>query len=140
MERYSVTELANGNRYERKGKLVPTVLHLIKRHAKSYQCSVDGHEIKRTSYKTWEGFLYEDAVIVYDTFAPFIVLAARSHVLIERKLIGSARLGEGIAWTDADEKALHRANVLAATKRKEIEKERRGRGQILTSFGRNEYA
>lgn len=101
------------------------------------QCSVDG---KPPTGR--DGWLPKRAIIQHEGSAqPFIVASVPSWMLREKKLLGlPSQLADAPHWTPENHLAFAWAQAFACRKRNEARLKGRRRGQILTSFGRDEYA
>ena len=118
-------------------QLVITALVVHRETEGAIQCSTNGR--KPTGR---DGWLPKRAIIQHEGSAqPFIVASVPSRLLVEKRLTGiPSALADGPHWTPENHLAFAWAQAFACRKRNEARRSRLGRRQILTTFGRDEYA
>lgn len=135
----SITSIANPPFRGRHNamQLVITALVVHRETEGAIQCSIDGRQPTGR-----DGWLPKRAIIQHEGAAqPFIVASVPSRLLVEKKLLGMpSKLADAPHWTPENHLAFAWAQAFAGRKRIEARASSRGRGQILTSFGRDEYA
>lgn len=135
----SITSIANSPFRGRHNatQLVATALVVHRESERAIQCGVDGRPPTRR-----DGWLPKRAIIIHEGAAqPFIVASVPSNLLTEKKLRGMPhKLADGPHWTPENHLAFAWAQAFACRKRNEARRAAAGRGQMLTTFGRDEYA
>ncbi len=118
-------------------QLVITALVVHRETEGAIQCSTNGQQPTGR-----DGWLPKRAIIQHEGAAqPFIVASVPSNLLIEKRLTGiPSQLVDAPHWTPENHLAFAWAQAFACRKRNEARLKSRRRGQILTSFGRDEYA